>query len=87
MNRYKPLSWHSSSGPEINIPEDLRDMVDEIVDRAIDNNLDVSTEQLMVKAILAENERCAKIAEEFAVHWGLAYKTMTDQMAEAIRRK
>ena len=30
-------------------------------------------------------EEAAKVADQFAVDWGLAYKTMTDQMSAAIR--
>jgi hypothetical protein len=39
----------------------------------------------IMAATEAERERCANVAAEFSVHWGLAYKTMTDQIADAIR--
>jgi hypothetical protein len=39
----------------------------------------------IARAIMAERERCAKKVDQFATDWGVAYKTMTDQISEAIR--
>jgi hypothetical protein len=39
------------------IPDDVRQTVDRMLDEALANNDDVSTEQMMVRAILAERNR------------------------------
>lgn len=44
------------------VPQDIVDAVDALMDAAIAANDDVSTEQMMTRAIMAERDRCVRIA-------------------------
>ena len=39
----------------------------------------------IMAATEAERERCAQTVEDFTLLWGRAYKTLTDEVAAAIR--
>lgn len=52
------------------IPDDIMKAVDALLDAAIAANDDVSTEQMMARAIKAERDRCADIVRTMDSNYG-----------------
>lgn len=57
--------------PRMTAPaDDIRRTVDALMEQAISANEDVSTEQMMTRAVQAERDRCFKIADTYlAMGW------------------
>ena len=72
------------------IPEDVTKTIDRLMYEAIAANADVSTEQMMVKAILAERDRCAAVAAAEVMKFrskvgGRYYPGYHEDMREAVK--